>query len=66
MPFGTYVSGDNAEPPRDSFPTYVVDIASRLDAAARVTIASHAGSSDTNPSPTTAPTRSKPGLVGGQ
>lgn len=39
------------------FPTYLDDIASRLDAAARLTIASHGASSDTKPSPTKAPTR---------
>jgi hypothetical protein len=39
------------------FPTDLSGIASRLDAAARVTIASHGASSDTKKSPTTAPTR---------
>src|SRR5271156_3163359 len=39
------------------FPTDLSDIASRLDAAARVTIASHGASSDAEPSPTIAPTR---------
>jgi hypothetical protein len=37
------------------FPTYLDDIASRLDA--RLTIASHGASSDAEPSPTKAPTR---------
>jgi hypothetical protein len=39
------------------FPTDLDDIASRLDAAARLTIASHGASSDAEPSPTKAPTR---------
>jgi hypothetical protein len=39
------------------FPTDLSGIASRLDAAARVTIASHGASSDAKKSPTTAPTR---------
>ena len=39
------------------FPTDLDDIASRLDAAARLTIASHGASSDAKPSPTKAPTR---------
>ena len=38
------------------FPTDLDGIASRLDAAARVTIASHGASSDAKKSPTTAPT----------
>jgi hypothetical protein len=51
------ISGDDAEPLRGSFPTDLDGIASRLDAAARLTIASHGASSDAKPSPTTAPTR---------
>jgi hypothetical protein len=39
------------------FPTDLDGIASRLDAAARLTIASHGASSDAKPSPTKAPTR---------
>jgi hypothetical protein len=39
------------------FPTDLDGIASRLDAAARVTIASRGASADANPSPTKAPTR---------
>src|ERR1700722_6442872 len=39
------------------FPTDLDDIASRLDAVARLTIASHGASSDAKPSPTKAPTR---------
>jgi hypothetical protein len=51
------ISGDDAEPLRGSFPTDLDGIASRLDAAARLTIASHGASSDAKKSPTTAPTR---------
>jgi integrase len=41
------------------FPTDLEGIASRLDAAARVTIASQGASSDAKKSPTTAPTRTQ-------
>jgi len=51
------ISGDDAEPLRGSLPTDPGGIASRLDAAARLTIASHGASSDAKPSPTKAPTR---------
>jgi hypothetical protein len=39
------------------FPTDLSGIVSRLDAVARLTIASHGASSDAKPSPTKAPTR---------
>jgi hypothetical protein len=39
------------------FPTDLEDIASRVNTAARLTIASHGASSDAEPSPTKAPTR---------
>jgi hypothetical protein len=39
------------------FPSDLDDIASRLNSAARLTIASQAASSDVKPSPTKAPTR---------
>jgi hypothetical protein len=51
------ISGNNPEPLRGSFPTNLDDIASRLNAASRVTIAGHGVPSDTKQSPTKAPTR---------
>src|ERR1700687_244607 len=59
------ISGDDAEPLRGSFPTDLDGIASRLDAAARLTIASHGASSDAKTSPTTAPTRTSHGRSAG-
>src|SRR5271156_2797799 len=47
------------------FPTDLSGIPSRLDAAARVTIASHGASSGAKKSPTTAPTRINQGQSAG-
>jgi hypothetical protein len=44
---------------RGFFPTDLDDIASRLNAAPRLTIVSHCASSDAKKSPTTAPTTTK-------
>jgi len=59
------ISGDDPEPLRGSYPADLDGIASRLDAATRVFIASHGASSDAKKSPTTAPTRASHGRSAG-